>query len=185
MTFLGHIITSEGVSIDLHKTSYCELGAANQCGKFRVSSVWPVIYVDLWKGFYALLASLAKLTRKNAPFMWTNECKRSFQKLKDNLTTTPILTLPSGGNDFVIYSDASNKRLGCPLMQHKSSPILLDNLRIMNKAVPLMTWNWYPLFLHEKHGDSTCMEINLRYLPTIGVSKYILDQKELHMRQKK
>lgn len=32
--------------------------------------------------------------------------------------TSPVLTLPSGIGDYVIYSDASKKGLGCVLMQH-------------------------------------------------------------------
>jgi hypothetical protein len=39
--------------------------------------------------------------------------------LKKKLTTAPVLTLPSGSEGFVIYSDASGKGLGCVLMQHE------------------------------------------------------------------
>jgi hypothetical protein len=38
--------------------------------------------------------------------------------LKRKLTTAPILILPSGTKGFVVYNDASRKRLGCVLMQH-------------------------------------------------------------------
>ena len=44
--------------------------------------------------------------------------ERSFQKLKERLTTAPVLTLPEGEEGFVIYTDASKKGLGCVLMQH-------------------------------------------------------------------
>ena len=40
-------------------------------------------------------------------------------KLKKRLTTTPILSLPSNGGGYVIYSDAFHKKLGCVLMQHE------------------------------------------------------------------
>ena len=33
--------------------------------------------------------------------------------------SAPILTIPSGGGGFTIYSDASRKGLGCVLMQHE------------------------------------------------------------------
>jgi hypothetical protein len=39
--------------------------------------------------------------------------------LKKRLTTAPVLTLPSGIEGFVVYSDASGKGLGCVLMQHR------------------------------------------------------------------
>ncbi|GKE84724.1 putative reverse transcriptase domain-containing protein, partial [Tanacetum coccineum] len=37
--------------------------------------------------------------------------------LKNNLCDAPILTLPDGVEDFVVYCDASNQGLGCVLMQ--------------------------------------------------------------------
>jgi hypothetical protein len=46
------------------------------------------------------------------------ECEKSFQQLKKRLTTAPVLTLPSGTKGFVVYSDASKKRLGCVMMQY-------------------------------------------------------------------
>ena len=38
--------------------------------------------------------------------------------LKDLLTTTPVLTLPSGDEGFVVYCDASRVGLRCVLMQN-------------------------------------------------------------------
>ncbi|KAL4564141.1 hypothetical protein LXL04_028193 [Taraxacum kok-saghyz] len=43
--------------------------------------------------------------------------EESFQKLKQMLCTAPILSLPEGTEDFVVYCDASNQGLGCVLMQ--------------------------------------------------------------------
>ncbi|GJY63489.1 putative reverse transcriptase domain-containing protein [Tanacetum coccineum] len=40
-----------------------------------------------------------------------------FQTLKNNLCDAPILTLPDGVEDLVVYCDASNQGLGCVLMQ--------------------------------------------------------------------
>jgi hypothetical protein len=57
------------------------------------------------------------LTRKNARFLWTNECEQSFQELKRWLVTAPVLTL-SSESCFVIYNDASRKGLSCVLMQN-------------------------------------------------------------------
>ena len=61
---------------------------------------------------------LTWLTQKNAKFLWKDECEKSFQELKDRLVFALVLTLTSGSGDFVIYSDASQKGLGCVLMQH-------------------------------------------------------------------
>ncbi|GJS61529.1 putative reverse transcriptase domain-containing protein [Tanacetum coccineum] len=45
------------------------------------------------------------------------EQEEAFQKLKDNLCNAPILSLPHGSEEFVVYCDASNQGLGCVLMQ--------------------------------------------------------------------
>nr|GFB95063.1 retrotransposon protein, putative, Ty3-gypsy subclass [Tanacetum cinerariifolium] len=43
----------------------------------------------------------------------------SFQLLKQKLCSAPILALPEGSEDFIVYSDASNKGLGVVLMQRE------------------------------------------------------------------
>ena len=61
---------------------------------------------------------MTQVTRKNAKFVWTEECEKSFQELKQRLGTALVLTIPSNLGGFVIYSDASRKGLGCVLMQY-------------------------------------------------------------------
>ncbi|GKF99987.1 putative reverse transcriptase domain-containing protein, partial [Tanacetum coccineum] len=41
----------------------------------------------------------------------------AFQTLKDKLCNAPVLALPDGPEDFVVYCDASRIGLGCVLMQ--------------------------------------------------------------------
>ncbi|GJW98313.1 putative reverse transcriptase domain-containing protein [Tanacetum coccineum] len=43
----------------------------------------------------------------------------AFQLLKQKLYSAPILALPEGSKDFVVYSDASHKGLGVVLMQRE------------------------------------------------------------------
>ncbi|GJU90866.1 putative reverse transcriptase domain-containing protein [Tanacetum coccineum] len=45
------------------------------------------------------------------------EQELAFQTLKDKLCNTPVLALPDGPEDFVVYCDASEIGLGCVLMQ--------------------------------------------------------------------
>ncbi|GJX03860.1 putative reverse transcriptase domain-containing protein [Tanacetum coccineum] len=45
------------------------------------------------------------------------EQEATFQTLKKNLCDAPVLSLPDGVEDFVVYCDASNQGLGCVLMQ--------------------------------------------------------------------
>ncbi|GJV53763.1 putative reverse transcriptase domain-containing protein [Tanacetum coccineum] len=55
--------------------------------------------------------------QKNQKYEWGVEQEEAFHTLKDNLCNVPILSLPDGAEDFVVYCNASNQGWGCVLMQ--------------------------------------------------------------------
>ena len=69
------------------------------------------------QGFSSLAAPLTRLPKKDESFVWIDACEQSFQTLKGRLITAPVLSLPDGHEDFVVYNDASGIGLGCVLMQ--------------------------------------------------------------------
>nr|GFC74160.1 putative reverse transcriptase domain-containing protein [Tanacetum cinerariifolium] len=62
---------------------------------------------------------MTKLTQKKVMFEWGEKQEASFQLLKQKLCSAPILALPEGSEDFIVYCDASNKGLGAVLMQRE------------------------------------------------------------------
>ncbi|GJR37529.1 putative reverse transcriptase domain-containing protein [Tanacetum coccineum] len=74
------------------------------------------IHVDPSK-IEAIAKSLTVLTQKNKKYIWGDEQEMAFQTLKDSLCNAPILALPDGPEDFVVYCDVSCQGLGCVLMQ--------------------------------------------------------------------
>ncbi|GJW14052.1 putative reverse transcriptase domain-containing protein [Tanacetum coccineum] len=74
------------------------------------------IHVDPSK-IEAIAKSLTILTQKSKMYDWGEEQERAFQTLKDKLCNAPVLALPDGPEDFVVYWDASCQGLGCVLMQ--------------------------------------------------------------------
>ena len=70
------------------------------------------------EGFSSISTPLTKLTHKEAKFQWDEMCEKSFQDLKNKLTSTPILVLPDGTEGYAVYYDASGFGLGCVLIQH-------------------------------------------------------------------
>ena len=72
------------------------------------------------KGFSQISLPLTKLTRKNAPFVWTAKCEKSFQELEEKLTSSLVLVLLNPNGPFAIYCDASGRSLGCVLMQNQN-----------------------------------------------------------------
>ena len=68
--------------------------------------------------FARIASPLTHLMRKGVICTWSDTCETSFHNLKQRLVTTPILTVPQSSKKYVIYNDASKKRLGCVLIQH-------------------------------------------------------------------
>ncbi|GJU08309.1 putative reverse transcriptase domain-containing protein [Tanacetum coccineum] len=62
---------------------------------------------------------LTELTPKNKKYIWGEDQESVFQLLKQKLCEAPILALPEGNDDFVIYCDASHQGLGAVLMQRE------------------------------------------------------------------
>ncbi|GKG14634.1 putative reverse transcriptase domain-containing protein [Tanacetum coccineum] len=62
---------------------------------------------------------MTKLTQKGVKFNWGEKEEDAFQLIKQKLCSAPILALPEGSEDFVVYCDASHKGLGAVLMQRE------------------------------------------------------------------
>lgn len=67
---------------------------------------------------YAFISQpLHRLTQKQVPFEWTDECATAFQTLKDALTSPPIMAFPNFDQPFILSTDASNYAVGAVLSQ--------------------------------------------------------------------
>ena len=69
------------------------------------------------RGFFVIASPLTTLLRKGIKFEWTDKCQNSFEQLEGMLVEAPVLTQPTSGKEYTLYSDASGAGLGCVLMQ--------------------------------------------------------------------
>ncbi|GJT99013.1 reverse transcriptase domain-containing protein [Tanacetum coccineum] len=60
---------------------------------------------------------MTHLLEKNTPFIFSNDCIRAFQTLKDRLTEAPILIAPNWDLPFELMCDASDFAIGAVLGQ--------------------------------------------------------------------
>nr|GFA95131.1 reverse transcriptase domain-containing protein [Tanacetum cinerariifolium] len=111
------------------------------------------------KGFSLISKPLTKVTQKNKKFEWETEVEEAFQTLKQKLCCAPILALPEGSDDFVVYCDAS-------LRDHQSLQYILDQ-----KELNMRQCRWIELL-----SDYDC---EIRYHPRkTNVVADALSQKE-------
>ncbi|GJU60048.1 putative reverse transcriptase domain-containing protein [Tanacetum coccineum] len=138
------------------------------------------------KEFSLISKPLTKLTQKNKPFVWGDDEEEAFQTLKLKLCSAPILSLPEGSEDFVVYCDASLRGFGAVLMQREkviayASRQLRKNeenytthdLELGAVVFALRLWR------HYLYGTKCTVYTDHKSL------QYILDQKELNMRQRR
>jgi hypothetical protein len=119
VTFLGHVSSREGISIDPNKVeAVVKWERPTNVTEVRSFLGLADYYRQFVEGFSRLAMPLTLLTQKNVKFEWTEECERSFQELKSRLTSVPILIIPTSIGGFVVFNDASRKGLGCVLMQN-------------------------------------------------------------------
>jgi hypothetical protein len=65
------------------------------------------------EGFSKIARPMTALLAKKVEFKWTLACQKSFETLKEKLTTAPVLILPDVHKPFSVYCDASYTGLGC------------------------------------------------------------------------
>ncbi|TYK04344.1 reverse transcriptase [Cucumis melo var. makuwa] len=187
VTFLGHVVSSEGVSVDPAKieavTNWPRPSIVSEIRSFLGLTGYYRRFVE---DFSRIASPLIQLTRKGTPFVWSPACESSFQELKQKLVTAPVLTMPDGSGSFMIYSNASKKGLGCVLMQqgkvvaytscqlksHEQNYPTHD-LELAAVVFTLKIWR------HYLYGEKIQIYTDHKSL------KYFFTQKELNMRQRR
>ncbi|GKD50820.1 reverse transcriptase domain-containing protein, partial [Tanacetum coccineum] len=194
--FLGHVIDNQGLHVDPAKIEAVKNWASpTTLTKIRQFLGLAGYYRRFIKDFSKIAKSLTKLTQKNKKYICGEKQESTFQLLKQKLCEAPILALPKGNNDFVVYCDASLQGLGAVLIQRekaqteaiKEENIKAENLRGMDKAFEvrldgtrcIKNRSWLPLFgnmrdliMHESHKS--------KYSIHPGSDKMYQDLKKLY-----
>ena len=108
VTFLGHIVSKEGVLADPSKIEAVrDWPRPSSVPEVRSFLGLAGYYRRFVEGFSRIATSLTELTRKKTKYVWTDRCENSFKELKQRLITTPVLSRPSDNEKFVVYCDVS------------------------------------------------------------------------------
>ncbi|GKE61939.1 putative reverse transcriptase domain-containing protein [Tanacetum coccineum] len=124
---------------------------------------------------------MTKLTQKKVNFDWGDKQEAAFQLLKEKLCSVPILALPKGAENFIVYCNASLKGLGVMLMQNKKVIAYASRqLKIHKKNCTTHDLKLRAVvFAHYLYGIKCIVFTDHKSL------QHILDQKELNMRQRR
>ncbi|GJR86642.1 reverse transcriptase domain-containing protein [Tanacetum coccineum] len=185
--FLGHVINNKGVHVDPAKVEAIRNWSAPTTPKeVRQFLGLAGYYRRFIEGFSLISKPLTKLTEKNKKYEWGTEEDEAFQTLKQKLCSAPILALPEGTENFVVYCDASHKGFGAVLMQREK--VIAYASRQLKKHEENYTTHDLELgavvfalrlWRHYLYGTKCTVFTDHKSL------QYILDQKELNMRQRR
>ena len=119
MEYLGHIISGDGISVDPKKIEV----VVNWPIPTTISDVRSFLglanfyHTKVYK-FSNIAASLTELT-KHDKLQWSSKAETAFSKLKEALTTTPVVAIADPSIPFEVMTDASNHASGGVLMKRE------------------------------------------------------------------
>ncbi|GJT97793.1 reverse transcriptase domain-containing protein, partial [Tanacetum coccineum] len=185
--FLGHVIDSKGIHVDPAKIeSVKDWTSPKTPTEIRQFLGLAGYYRRFIEGFSKIAKPMTKLTQKKVKFEWSDKQEAAFQLLKQKLCSAPILALPEGSEDFIVYCDASIKGLGAVLMQREKvisyasrqlkiheKNYTTHDLELRAVVFALKIWR------HYLYGTKCTVFTDHKSL------QHILDQKELNMRQRR
>ena len=117
VSFLGYIVYAKGIRVDPAKVeAIVNWKPPRSMTEVRSFLGLAGYYLRFVKGFSIITSPVTKLLRKGMRFEWNDKCQASFEQLKEMLVEAPVLTQPTLGKEYVMYSDASKNGLGCVLM---------------------------------------------------------------------
>jgi hypothetical protein len=118
LVFLGHLVTSEGLTTDPEKVKALqEWPRPKNVKDVRAFLGFCSYYRRYVAGFAELSIPLCKLTQKQQKFLWSEDCETAFQSLKKALMESPVLAYPQDEGMFILDTDASDHAIGAVLTQ--------------------------------------------------------------------
>nr|GEY33174.1 putative reverse transcriptase domain-containing protein [Tanacetum cinerariifolium] len=149
--FLDHVFDSQGIHVDPAKIkSVKDWASPKSLTKIRQFLGLAGYYRRFIEGFLKIAKPMTKLTQRNVKFEWGDKQEAAFQLLKQKLCCAPILALPEGSEDFIVYYDASNKGLGAMLMQREKELALMCARMFLEESNKIKRYvSGLPEMIHE------------------------------------
>ncbi|MCG8112852.1 MAG: RNase H-like domain-containing protein [Candidatus Thiodiazotropha taylori] len=118
VVFLGHVITENGIKPDMNKVKCIkEWPIPRNVHDIRSFCGFCSYYRKFIRNFSQRAAPINKLLEAGQPFVWTEQCQKSFEDLKSALTGNEVMAFPRDDGLFIVDCDASDTGIGGVLSQ--------------------------------------------------------------------
>ena len=118
VSFLGHVVSAEGIRCHQGKVeSVKDWPEPSNVTEVRSFLGLASYHRKFIKNFSEKASPLTKLKKKEQPFVWDKRCQAAFDRMKQDLTTAPVLAYPRRDGTFILDTDASGYSVGAVLSQ--------------------------------------------------------------------
>ncbi|KAJ9552642.1 hypothetical protein OSB04_016687 [Centaurea solstitialis] len=185
--FLGHVVSQDGIMVDPAKISeVLQRGIPKIPFEIRSFLGLAGYYRRFIQDFSKIALPLTSLTKKSDAFSWGGKQQEAFDELRKRLCEAPVLTLPEGVEDMVVYCDASHQGLGAVLMQ-RGKVIAYASRQLKPHECNYPTHDLVlgavvfalKMWRHYLYGVKCTIYTDHKSL------KYLMDQPNLNMRQRR
>ena len=117
--YLGHVVGRDGIKPNQNKVDVVKTyPVPRNCNEVRSFVALISYYRRFIKDFASIASPLNNLLKKGVNFQWADICQVAFERLRNSLLKSPILSYPNFKERFCLYTDASNTGLGAILAQN-------------------------------------------------------------------
>ncbi|GJT57547.1 putative reverse transcriptase domain-containing protein [Tanacetum coccineum] len=184
---LGHVVNHDSIHMDPNKVeSVKNWKTPESSTEIRLFLGFAGYYRRFIENFSKIAKPLTLLNQKNKTYVWGNEQDEAFRILKEKLCNSPVLALPDGPDDLVVYCDASKQGFGSVLMQR--GKVIAYASRQLKKHEKNYT-------THDLELDAVVFALKIWRQYLYGTKsviytdheslQYIFDQKDLNMHQRR
>ena len=115
---MGHIVCKQGLLVDPAKIMFILIfPPPTNVNMLRATLGHIGYYRNFIRGYVVIIAPMEKLLKKDAAFIWSQECQSSFNTLKAKMDSKPILVFPNLNKEFHVHVDALSFALGVVIVQ--------------------------------------------------------------------
>ena len=181
LKFVGHIVGAKGIRPDPEKLSAVTgWPAPHNIHELRKFLGFTNYFRKFLQGYSQRTAPLTNLLRKNVAYEWTKICQESFDQLKIDLTSAPVLVSPDTTQSYELIADACGTGIGSVLLQNEK-PIAFESRKFnpaeQNYTVTeqellaiihsLMTWRYLLEGLPKEQLKLVTDHSPLTFMPTV------------------
>ena len=118
LKLLGYIVSKDGIRSDPKKVEAIrDMAPPHDVRGIRSFIGMVGYYRQLVPNFAEMAQPLLAMTKKYARFEWTEECQRSWEKLREMLMSDTILAYPQVNKPYKLFTDASKYCVAAILIQ--------------------------------------------------------------------